>query len=89
MYIPTIFMGKDANEETPEKNSMDWLGECPQSTRLAIDFWMFGQGPMDPMGFWPRSQLWTVQISRSNMGFFSWVNPSGMDQFNDQAIWLP
>jgi hypothetical protein len=51
MYIPTIFMGKDANEETPEKNSMDWLGECPQSTRLAIDFWMFGQGPMDPMGF--------------------------------------
>ena len=35
MYIPTIFMGRDANEETPEKNSMDymdWVGECPQST---------------------------------------------------------
>ena len=86
MYIPTIFMGKDANEETPEKNSMDWLGAHNRPGRLSIF------GCLALWILWVFDTVLRDEPSRSpkNMVFFSWVNPTrGWINRDDQAIWLP
>ena len=98
MYIPTIFMGKDANEETPEKNSMDWLGAHNRPGWLSIFgclalwiLWVFDTVLRDEPSRSPKGMVFFLVGEPLGDGSTVMIKPSGCHNcwrsINAQLFW--